>query len=345
MNVNGNKKIFPLYHNTPPFIFTSSKYPHNPSQKMETRDPPPSLPEIGKTYQILTPLAQGKFGNVFLGKIKKTDETIIVKQGNTPLPPQIPKPKNSGGTAAVETIRHEAEILSFLNQDVSCRKHIPFVHWYGLCSRGIYCIAMSYIPTAPLRPFSLSPVDNATIPGNALEYEQTLQHMLRDIVQALKAIHQKGVIHRDLKPENVLYHQSKRRWYLIDFGLATFYQDEDGNHKSPTTPPRKHLVGTPNFVSCFIHEGQEPSRRDDLIALGHVAWWLRNGGSWSPQTTAPLSWEQTVEMKKQIVQEPILLEKNPENMFQIKTLTFLKKIYTLGYTDTPPYDMISKFFS
>lgn len=302
-------------------------------------------PEINKQYQILQPLAHGKFGNVFLGKIKKTDETIVVKQGiqptTTPPPtttqPQLHKSKNSGGTAAIETIRHEAEILTFLNQDTACRRHIPFVYWYGLCSRGIYCIAMSHIPTTPLRPYTdaMSPID----------YDAQLQSMMREIVQALKAIHQKGVIHRDIKPENILYHQTKRRWFLIDFGLATFYQDEEGKHKSPTTPPRKHLIGTPNFVSCFIHEGQEPSRRDDVIALAHVAWWLRNKGSWNISLPEPLTWEQTVESKKQLAhQPPITLEKTPENIFRIKLATLIKKCYTLGFTDTPPYDMITTFF-
>jgi serine/threonine protein kinase len=305
---------------------------------METLLPP----DIGKKYQILQPLAQGKFGNVFLGKIKKTEETIIIKQGITAQnqnQPSLPnKSVNSGGTAAIETIRHEAEILTFLNQDVQCRKHIPFVHWYGLCNKGIYCIAMSYIPTTPLQPFSLG--------FRPMEYDSTLQNMMCEINQALKAIHQKGVIHRDLKPENILYHQIKRRWFLIDFGLATFYQDEDGNHKQPTTPPRKHLIGTPNFVSCFVHEGHDPSRRDDLIALGHVAWWLRNGGSWSSLPThSPLSLENTVEYKKALIQQPIAMEKTPENLFQIKLATFIKKCYTLNFMDTPPYNTITTFFS
>ena len=299
----------------------------------------PNVPDIGRQYQILQPLAQGKFGNVFLAKIKRTDETIIIKQG-IPAAPKIPNQPssnpnktNSGGTAALETIRHEAEILTFLNLDPACRKYIPFVHWYGLCSKGIYCIAMNYIPTAPLKP------SDQSLP------ESTLQQMLREITQALKAIHQKGIIHRDMKPENILYHQTKKRWQLIDFGLATFYQDEDGNHKSPTTPPRKNLIGTPNFVSYFIHEGQEPSRRDDLIALGHVAWWLRNGGSWTGDSNTPTTWEQTLEAKKALATTPPTLEKTPDNMFRIKLAMFIKNGYTLGYTDTPQYDTISKFFS
>ena len=340
----GIKRFF-LYNLIPPFShshFHFCVFETEYSPNMDFLIPP----DIGKQYQILQPLAQGKFGNVFLGKIKKTDETIIIKQGihpqSTSSQPQQQiqpnKSKNSGGTAAIETIRHEAEILTFLNQDVQCRKHIPFIHWYGLCSKGIYCIAMSYIPTAPLRPFSdeYSPI----------EYEKHLQQMLCEIVQALKAIHQKGILHRDLKPENILYNQTKRRWYLIDFGLATFYQDEDGNHKPPTIPPRKHMIGTPNFVSCFIHEGQDPSRRDDIIALGNVAWWLRNRGSWHPtDSEKTLTWEQTVECKKALIQQPVALEKTTENFFRIKMVSFIKKCYSLSFMDIPPYDLISNFFT
>ena len=108
------------------------------------------------------------------------------------------------------------------------------------------------------------------------------------------------------------------------------------------------MIGTPNFVSCFIHEGQDPSRRDDLIALGNVVWWMRNGGTWAPPSVAATgmtpTWEETVEYKKQLVTQPITMEKTADNLFRIKLVTYLKKCYTLSFTDTPPYDMIIKFF-
>lgn len=31
-----------------------------------------------------------------------------------------------------------------------------------------------------------------------------------------------------------------------------------------------YLVGTPNYISYFIHEGQIPSKRDDLISIGYI---------------------------------------------------------------------------
>jgi len=76
-----------------------------------------------------------------------------------------------------------------------------------------------------------------------------------------------------------------------------------------------------------------------------VAWWLRNGGSWTGDSNTPTTWEQTLEAKKALATTPPTLEKTPDNMFRIKLAMFIKNGYTLGYTDTPQYDTISKFFS
>jgi serine/threonine protein kinase len=45
-------------------------------------------------------------------------------------------------------------------------------------------------------------------------------HMLHDIADCLKAIHQVGIVHRDLKPDNVLLMLQSQCWRLIDFGIA-----------------------------------------------------------------------------------------------------------------------------
>ena len=56
--------------------------------------------------------------------------------------------------------------------------------------------------------------------------------------------------------------------FLIDFGLATFYLDENGQHYPDK--PSDTIIGTPKFVSINIHSGHRYSRRDDLISLGYM---------------------------------------------------------------------------
>ena len=54
-------------------------------------------------------------------------------------------------------------------------------------------------------------------------------------MHAVKAIHSKGIIHRDIKPNNICIGRGKfnpleSEVYLIDFGLAKMYLENDGSH-------------------------------------------------------------------------------------------------------------------
>lgn len=42
---------------------------------------------------------------------------------------------------------------------------------------------------------------------------------MRDVVNGVKFMHEKGIAHRDLKVENILFEESKYK--LCDFGSAT----------------------------------------------------------------------------------------------------------------------------
>lgn len=309
-----------------------------------------TVPDIGKKYKIVQLLAKGKFGRVYLSEDKK-NEKYALKQSIWNQTNAIPKSTqtnqiqngSSGLSQQIETIKHEAEMLTFLaSASKNCRIFIPFVSWYGLCSQGNYCLLMSYIPHTPLTPESIRSSQPNVPP------KHSIVQMMCFITQALKAIHEQGIIHRDLKPENILYHQDKRRWMLIDFGLSTFYQDEDGKHRPPSQKPRRNILGTPNFVSTFIHNGEEPSRRDDLIALANVSWWLAQGGTWNlPQIKKePETLDKIIQIKKQIAslalqQKPNITKESP---FDQRMVAFYNHCYSLGYSDTPSYPFLIKLF-
>jgi serine/threonine protein kinase len=61
--------------------------------------------------------------------------------------------------------------------------------------------------------------------------------------------------------------------YIIDFGFSTFYIDEDKTHVLDKECSQS-IIGTPKYVSYFIHEGHSPSRRDDLISIGYMFMFL-----------------------------------------------------------------------
>lgn len=72
-------------------------------------------------------------------------------------------------------------------------------------------MVMDYVPGPTLQAvvFSGKPLDEAT----GINY-------IRQVGEALKVVHQKGLLHRDIKPANILLRQGTQEVVLIDFGIA-----------------------------------------------------------------------------------------------------------------------------
>jgi eukaryotic-like serine/threonine-protein kinase len=81
-----------------------------------------------------------------------------------------------------------------------------------------------------------------------------------DILAALDAAHQAGIVHRDVKPANVLVHPDGHAC-LTDFGIATTTGDS-----SLTT--QGALVGSPSYMAPERANGDEPRPPVDLWSLG-----------------------------------------------------------------------------
>ena len=97
------------------------------------------------------------------------------------------------------------------------------------------------------------------------------------MLDRLEFIHSKYVIHRDIKPDNFLIEKENESLiYIIDFGLAKKYMSSrTGKHVKFSI--NKKWSGTPNFASCNVCKGIEPSRRDDLESLFYVLLYIMKG--------------------------------------------------------------------
>ena len=98
--------------------------------------------------------------------------------------------------------------------------------------------------------------------------------LLQQAISTIEFIHDKKVLHRDIKPQNWMLKGGVL--YLIDFGLSTFYVDDCGEH-IPIKNNKTDILGSPKYCSTHIHDGIEPSRRDDLISLGYTYIYLAGG--------------------------------------------------------------------
>jgi serine/threonine-protein kinase len=147
-----------------------------------------------------------------------------------------------------------------------------------------------------------------------------------DIVHALCAAHDAGVIHRDLKPENVLIDRY-RRWRLADFGIANAAGEESpGASGTPAFAAPEQLLGEQQeaaadcfslaAIVAFALSGSPPfGEKDSATILARelngeidlsahepeIADWLRHGLAAAPEdrfqdaTSMQVAWREAVQ--------------------------------------------------
>ncbi|WP_200626932.1 bifunctional protein-serine/threonine kinase/phosphatase [Pseudomonas sp. LAM2023] len=92
--------------------------------------------------------------------------------------------------------------------------------------------------------------------------------LARQLLQAVGVLHRRNLLHRDIKPEN-LHLGSDGQLRLLDFGLAYCPGlSEDALHELP---------GTPSYIAPEAFDGQPPSPRQDLYAVGVTLYHLLTG--------------------------------------------------------------------
>lgn len=92
--------------------------------------------------------------------------------------------------------------------------------------------------------------------------------LARQLLQAVGVLHRRNLLHRDIKPEN-LHLGDDGQLRVLDFGLAYcpgLCEDRPNE-----------LPGTPSFIAPEAFDGQPPSARQDLYAVGVSLFFLLTG--------------------------------------------------------------------
>ncbi len=166
-----------------------------------------------------------------------------------------------------------------------------------------------------------------------------LAHCGTIILKGLEKLHSKRYLYCDLKPENFMYLNNGSssssssnclpQIFFIDFAFCTSFTDIlSGKHRPMVTGCPVH--GTPGYVSLNVQQGNTPSRRDDIEALGYVLLSLAYQGvlPWLTATSA----ESCLEMKQNAN-----IHQMAKDIGCPQLASFIMCCRSIQYEDCPPY--------
>jgi Serine/threonine protein kinase len=203
-------------------------------------------------YRIVNKLGAGGMGEVYLAQdTSELGRNVAIKI----LPAEM-----AGNKDRLQRFTQEARTVSNLNHP-----NILTVYEFGQTENASF-IATEYINGATLRQH---------LSGRRLKLIDILDVTIQ-IVAALNAAHEAGVMHRDLKPENVMV-RTDHIVKVLDFGLAKLSEPatvEAGSTDSEvatrlqvnTTPGI--IMGTVNYMSPEQSVGKDVDQRTDIWSVG-----------------------------------------------------------------------------
>lgn len=180
-------------------------------------------------YEILAPIGAGGMGEVWKARDTRLNRMVAIKQ-------------LKGDQS--ERFELEARAIAALNHPHICQ----------IYDVGSDYLVLEYVEGAPL--------------CGPLTSELALPLALQ-IVSALEAAHERGILHRDLKPANILINVNGSA-KVVDFGLAKITANGDDTRSMA-------ISGTPLYMSPEQAEGQAVDARSDVFSFGSVLYEMLSG--------------------------------------------------------------------
>ncbi len=215
-------------------------------ESMGTRSVPGLPARIGR-YRITDTLGEGGMGVVYAALDEQLERPIAVK---------VLRHERAADPTARERFSREARLAASVNHP-----HICQLYEIG-DSDGRLFMAMERLEGEPLA---------ARLRRGAMPIAETVQIGL-EVLDALEALHRRGITHRDLKPSNVFLtpHGAK----VLDFGVS-LSQTGDATRLPLTSPGA--ILGTPKYMAPDQALGTIATPSADLFAMGAILYEMLSG--------------------------------------------------------------------
>jgi casein kinase 1 len=261
-------------------------------------------------YTIETEIKRGAFGAIYKGIVKKSREQVAIKIDHSEMP----------------TLQHEVRMIQYLY--MAKVRNIPSIYWFGLYEEKPSLI-MTYYECSLFDYSKTKRIDNAKA-----------DMILLKVLDIFENIHKLFVLHRDIKPQNFMIKDGDI--YLIDFGLSMFYINENGEHYPDKISDT--MIGSANFASIHVHNGNRYSRRDDLIALGYLYLFMIGSPFVSTNETSDLPIINILHPMNQLLKKQKEMD-HLRTLLSNKTIEYyMKYVYSLEYDETPKYEPLKFMF-
>lgn len=249
-------------------------------------------------YNLIEKISNGSFGTVFKAENIRTKEMVAIKIENK--------------SETVKTLKNEAKIYQYLGK----LDGFPQLKMFGTNNKVNYLVLN-------LLGNSLNHTINYY---KALSLNLSLQ-LGTQIIKIIQTLHLKCLLHRDIKPSNFLFGigTNTNKLFLVDFGFSKRF---DYNGKHIDEKKINNIIGSPNFVSLNIHQGIEPSRRDDLESCVYIILTMLFG---------KLEW-----FDKTNLDDIALLKEQIINVEEVPTFIkiMLHYVRNMRFDETPDYDYL-----
>ncbi|MBI4816755.1 MAG: serine/threonine protein kinase [Deltaproteobacteria bacterium] len=215
--------------------------------------------QLAGRFQVEKLLGEGAMGRVYRARHVNLDKIVAIK---------VLHPEIGRDPQVVERFQREARAASRLEHPHSLQ-----VLDFGKDDEHGLFISMEFLDGRD--------VETMIKDSGAISAERAIRIMAQ-VLSALSAAHELGIVHRDMKPGNVML--LKRTVddrtvddfvKVCDFGLAKIASGDDGSQAELTKTGT--VFGTPSYMSPEQARGDRTDARTDLYACGVILFKMITG--------------------------------------------------------------------
>ena len=224
----------------------------------------------GGRYRIISTLGNGGFGITYLAEQCMTERKVCIKEF---FPKGYYTRQGDSNAVRISSPEFDNNMVRFKAKFIKEAKiiarldHPNIVHIFDAFEENdtAYYV-MEYIEGESLS--SITKRLGALAEAEAVKY-------ISQVADALRYIHEQGIMHLDVKPGNIMVRQQDARSILIDFGLSKHYDERNGEATSTTPVGVSH--GYAPMEQYRTGGVKSFSPETDIYSLGATLYYLVTG--------------------------------------------------------------------